>query len=179
MRSLSQFLLKLFGWKIVGTLPKENKYLIVVAPHTSNWDLLVGLVGRISFGVKVSFLMKKQVFVFPLGPIMRALGGIAVDRSKNTNLVDQIARQFQERDKLILALTPEGTRSPVKRWKQGFYHIACKAKIPLLLVGFDYPSKEIRISELFQVTGDIEQDFPKIIAYFKGISGKYPKEIPY
>lgn len=178
MRKLGQFLLKLAAWKIVGTLPNEKKYIIAVAPHTSNWDLLVGLLGRFSFGVKVSFLMKKQVFAFPFGSIMRGLGGIPVDRAKKSNLVEQLVAMFQQNEALILAITPEGTRSPISRWKEGFYHVAYQAQIPIVMVGFDYPSKEIRIGEIFKPSGDINKDFPEMIAYFRTIHGRYPKNLP-
>lgn len=178
MKKIGRFILELFGWKIVGELPKDKKYIVVVAPHTSNWDFPVGLFARFQLGVKIHFLAKKQLFFFPLGVLLRALGGVSVDRSKKNKTVDQVVEMFRSHDAFRLAITPEGTRSPVLRWKEGFYHIACEAGVCLALVGFDYPTKEIRIHESYQPTGDINKDFPQILDFFRTIKGCYPKEIP-
>ncbi|KTD40386.1 1-acyl-sn-glycerol-3-phosphate acyltransferase [Legionella parisiensis] len=178
MKKLGHFILKLFGWKVVGELPQDNKYLVVVAPHTSNWDFIVGLFARFSVGVKINFLAKNQLFFFPLGLLLKALGGAPVDRSKTNKTVDQVVEIFCSRDEFKLAITPEGTRSAVTRWKEGFYHIACKAGLPIVMVGPDYSTKEVRIHEKFQPSGDIDKDFPKILDFFRTIKGRYPKEIP-
>ncbi|CAM2959400.1 acyltransferase [Legionella steigerwaltii] len=178
MKKLGRFILKLFGWKVVGALPQDKKYLVVVAPHTSNWDFLVGLFARFSVGVKINFLAKNQLFFFPLGLLLRALGGAPVDRSKKSKTVEQVVDIFRSRDEFKLAITPEGTRGPVTRWKEGFYHIACQAGLPIVMVGPDYASKELRIHEKFQPSGDIDSDFPKILDFFRTIRGCYPKEIP-
>jgi 1-acyl-sn-glycerol-3-phosphate acyltransferase len=172
------FVLKLLGWKIVGSLPENIKYLVVVAPHTSNWDLVIGLFGRFAVGVRICFLAKKQVFFFPLGILLRAVGGIAIDRSKSNNTVETVASLFKDKEQLALAITPEGTRSPVTRWKEGFYHIACKAKVPIVMIGIDYGTKEIKIIAPFIPSGDITQDFPIFLQFFRTIKGRYPKEIP-
>ncbi|MFT4058092.1 MAG: lysophospholipid acyltransferase family protein [Legionella sp.] len=179
MQAFGRFFLKLFGWKVVGELPKEQKYVVVVAPHTSNWDFWVGLFARFSIGVKINFLAKRQLFFFPLGILLRVLGGAPVDRSKKNNKVDKVVELFKQRNTFKLAITPEGTRGPVMRWKEGFYHIACKAKLPLAMVALDYGSKEIRIREVFWPTGDINKDFPQILDYYRKIVGCYPKKIPY
>lgn len=178
MQKFGRFFLRLFGWKVVGELPNEKKYIVVVAPHTSNWDFLVGLFARFSVGVKINFLAKSQLFFFPLGLLMRALGGAPVDRSKKDNRVEKVVELFHSQDVFRLAITPEGTRSPVTRWKEGFYHIACKAGLPLAMVALDYASKEVRIREAFWPTGDINKDFPLILDHFRKIKGRYPKVIP-
>lgn len=178
MRKFGNFFLKLFGWKVVGNLPEEKKYIVIVAPHTSNWDFMVGLFGRYSQGTMVNFLAKKQLFFFPLGVLLRALGGAPVDRSQTGNTVEKVADLFKSRDVFRLAITPEGTRAQVTRWKEGFYHIACVAKVPIVMVGLDYSSKELRISEAFWPTGNINEDFPKILDYYRSLHGFYPKEIP-
>lgn len=178
MQKICQFLLKLFGWKLVGALPDDKKFIIIVAPHTSNWDFILGLCARFAVGVKVNFLAKHQLFVFPLGMVMRAIGGEPVYRSRHDNKVEQIVEVFRNTEVLRLALAPEGTRSPVTRWKEGFYYIACKAGIPIVMLGFDYPTKEIRIQEPFWPTGDINSDFPKMLAFFRTIQGRRPKVIP-
>lgn len=178
MKKISQFILKLIGWKSVGELPDIKKYIIIVAPHTSNWDLLVGLLGRFSMGVKIHFLIKKQVFFFPLGNILKALGGIPLDRAKKSNTVGQTVAIFKQQDGFILAVTPEGTRAHVKRWKEGFYHIACQAEVPIVMVGFNYATKEIIIREPFKPSGNIDTDFPLLLDFFKDKRGLYPKELP-
>ncbi len=178
MKKFGYLVLKLFGWKVVGQLPDDKKYVVVVAPHTSNWDFWIGLFARISVGVKINFLAKKQLFFFPFGLFLRAVGGAPVDRSKKDNRVDKVVELFSSQDEFKLAITPEGTRGPVTRWKEGFYHIACKAGLPLAMVALDYASKEVRIREAFWPTGDIRQDFPIILDYYRSIQGRYPKEIP-
>lgn len=165
------------GWKLVGRLTDSKQFVMIVAPHTSNWDLIVGLGGRFAVGVKIHFLAKRQLFFFPLGVVLRALGGIAVDRSKKNNQVDQVTALFKQQDDLKLAIAPEGTRSSVTRWKEGFYHIACQANIPIVMVGFDYLRKEIRIQEPFWPTHNINDDFTKIVGFFRTVPGRYPKEI--
>lgn len=178
LAKLAQWLLKVTGWKIVGQLPEIDKYILIAAPHTSNWDLVVGIVARTSLAKRIQFLAKHQLFVFPLAWFFRMLGGIPVERTKHHNLVDAVVEMYNTSDKLILGLAPEGTRSPVKRWKQGFYHIARLANVPIVMVGFDYPSGELRVSEPFYPTGDINKDFPKILDYYRTINGRHPKEIP-
>ncbi|EHL32882.1 1-acyl-sn-glycerol-3-phosphate acyltransferase [Legionella drancourtii] len=178
MQRFGSFFLKLCGWKIVGTLPKDKKYLVIVAPHTSNWDFLVGLFSRFSLGVKINFIAKKQLFFFPLGLFLRAVGGAPVDRSKKNNNVEKVVELCHASDEFRLAITPEGTRGPVTRWKEGFYHIARKAELPLVLVGLDYASKEIRIREAYWPSGDINKDFPQILDYYREIKGRHPKKIP-
>lgn len=178
MQRFGCFFLKLCGWKLVGGLPNEKKFLVIVGPHTSNWDFPVGLFARFALGVKINFIAKKQLFFFPLGLLLKALGGAPIDRSKKSNNVEKVVELCRASEVFRLAITPEGTRSPVTRWKEGFYHIACQAEIPLVLVGLDYASKEIRIREAYWPSGDINKDFPQILDYYRVIKGCYPKNIP-
>lgn len=178
MGLFSRFTLKLMGWKIIGALPQVKKYIIIVAPHTSNWDLVIGLLARFAVKTKINFLIKDQAFVFPLGNLLKALGGTPVDRSRKGNHVENVVTLYNSLDEFKLAITPEGTRGAVTRWKEGFYHIANQAGVPVVMVGFDYSAKEIRIKEPFSLTGDINADFPEFISYFRTIKGYYPKEIP-
>jgi 1-acyl-sn-glycerol-3-phosphate acyltransferase len=178
MQKLSRWLFKLLGWQLVGSLPDRKKYIIIAAPHTSNWDLIICLIARASLAVKVEFFAKSQLFVFPFNYLFKALGGTPVERTHHHNLVDAAVKLFHARDSLILGLAPEGTRSPVKRWKYGFYHIAHNANVPIVMLGLDYASKALRISEPFWTSGDIEADFAKIIAYFRQMKGRHPKKIP-
>ncbi|MFA6303211.1 MAG: lysophospholipid acyltransferase family protein [Legionella sp.] len=178
MRFLSSILLKLMGWKLVGALPDEKKYIIIVAPHTSNWDMVIGLVARFSLGIKIRFLAKSQIFRFPFVSLLNFIGAIPVDRSKSGHLVEQITQLFKESPTMRLAITPEGTRRQVSRWKEGFYHMAFQANVPIVMIGFDYPSKEIRIAKPFKPSGDIVQDFAHILEFFRTIRGCYPKDLP-
>ena len=178
MQKLGHFILKLFHWKIIGALPKDKKYIVIVAPHTSNWDFPIGLFARFSVGIKIHFLAKKQLFFFPLGILLKILGGTAVDRSKTNKTVDQVVAMFQSRDEFRLAITPEGTRGPVTRWKEGFYHIARQAGLPIVMIGFDYSLKHVVIQQPFMPSGDIEKDLPQMLDFFRTIKGRYPKDIP-
>jgi 1-acyl-sn-glycerol-3-phosphate acyltransferase len=178
MKKFGYLCLKLMGWKVVGQLPKDKKYLLIVAPHTSNWDFIVGLFAGFTQGVRIHFIAKKQLFFFPLGLLLKALGGSPVDRSKKNNNVERVVELFDSREEFRLAITPEGTRGPVTRWKEGFYHIATKAKLPLVFVALDYASKEVKLGMVFLPTGDINKDFPEILNYFREIQGCYPKVIP-
>lgn len=178
MKYIGRLLFKLIGWKIVGSFPENKQFILLVAPHTSNWDFIVGLLGRFALGVKVHFLAKKELFFFPLGFLLKVWGGYPVDRQHKSNKVEQVVQLFQENENLKLAITPEGTRGPVTRWKEGFYYIAYQAKIPIVMVGFDYSRKELQIQPAFWPTGDIDKDFLHFIAYAKTVKGRYPKVIP-
>ncbi|MDR1518455.1 MAG: lysophospholipid acyltransferase family protein [Dysgonamonadaceae bacterium] len=175
MRKISNFILKLFGWRIVNVLPDVPKCVIAVAPHTSNLDLFMGKLVYWALGRKAKFLIKKEWFVFPLNLIFRALGGIPVARNKNTSMTDALAEEFHRHDKLQIAVTPEGTRKHVPEWKKGFYFIAMKAQVPILLAGLDYTKKEIVFFDLFQPTGNLDEDMAVIQAYYKDMEGKHPQ----
>ena len=163
MRFFFKFTLRLIGWKIIGDVPRyEKKYLIIVAPHTSSLDFLVGLLVRGSLGFNSKFLGKKALFRMPFGWFFRLMGGYPVDRSKNSNLVDQVVEIYKQHDSFVVALAPEGTRKNVNNWKTGFYYIALKAKIPLVRVKMDRFKKEVTFYPPFIVSGDFEKDLPKI-----------------
>ncbi|WP_299011238.1 1-acyl-sn-glycerol-3-phosphate acyltransferase [uncultured Shewanella sp.] len=171
-------LLKLIGWDFKGVLPNAPQYIIIVAPHTSNWDFLIGLIGCYALGKKIHFLGKHQLFIPPWGWIFRALGGTPVDRSQCNNLVKGASLLFKNDPNFKLALTPEGTRSQVTRWKMGFYHIARLANIPIVTVGFDFKIKKIIIGHSIIPSDDIKSDMEKIISFHRTIKGLHPKEIP-
>jgi 1-acyl-sn-glycerol-3-phosphate acyltransferase len=177
-QSFFKFLLKASGWKISGALPTDHQYIAIVGPHTSNWDFVIGLVARGAMGAKVNFLGKHQLFIPPWGWFFRAMGGTPVDRRKNNNLVDAVVEIFNSNPNFSLALAPEGTRSPVVRWKMGFYHIANKAQVPIVTVGLDFGSKTVVIPEGKDTTDDIQQDMDNIIAFYRSIKGRHPKVIP-
>jgi len=177
-RLLYHFFFKLFGWKIDGEMPKEKKYIIIVAPHTSNWDFMIGLCVRSILRFDAKFLGKKELFRFPFGALFRWLGGLPVDRSRNANMVDAVAELFNQHEELIIAMAPEGTRKYVEKWKTGFYFIALKAKIPILMASFDYPSKTVFASKPFYPTGDLKADMKVILDFYRNKQGKVPKSLP-
>ncbi len=166
---------KVLGWKAVVNVPDYDKYIICAAPHTTNWDLFIGKLFYGAIGRDTGFMMKKDWFFWPLGPIFRWMGGIAVDRSKKTSLVDQMVQIAKESKIFHLAITPEGTRKANPKWKKGFYYIAQGADIPILLVGIDYSKKTITIGKEMRASGDIDKDMQEIKNYFKGFKGKYPE----
>ena len=175
MQKFSKWVLKTTGWKTVVTVEEPPKSVVCVAPHTSNWDFIMGELYYWSLGRNASFLMKKSWFFFPLGNFLRNMGGVPVNRSKRTSVTEQMAEEFGKRETFHLAVTPEGTRSLVKKWKMGFYHIAVNAGVPIELAYFDYAKKELGITSVFYPTGDEKADLEKIQAYYKNVSAKNPK----
>jgi 1-acyl-sn-glycerol-3-phosphate acyltransferase len=165
------------GWKIEGRFPFEiKKSILVVAPHTHYLDFFLGLAVRKKMKIDfVKFLGKKELFVPPFSWILRALGGYPVDRSKNNNTVDQVVDIFNQKKSFHIALSPEGTRKKVSRLKTGFYHIAKKANIPIILVGFDVGAKKVIFLDPFYLTDDEKADKQKIVAFFKGLKGFIPE----
>lgn len=163
------------GYKVDVTIPQPKKYIIALAPHTTNWDFVLGILYSRAYGFKCDFMMKKSWFVWPLGYIMKALGGIPVERSKKMSLTDQLANAANEREEFHLCITPEGTRKPVTEWKKGFYYIALKANLPILLYAIDYKEKVIRCTKSIIPNGDIEAQMQEIKAYYQGVQGKYPQ----
>ncbi len=172
MRWFWKKMLILFRWKISGGLPEgTDKFVLAVAPHTSNWDFLIGLMVRGSMGFRANYLGKDALFRFPHGFFFRALGGIPVDRSKKQNMVEQVVQEVKNRKNFGLAIAPEGTRKKVNQWKTGFYYIAWKAKIPIIPVQLDWEKRETRFLKPFFPTGDIKNDFPALQALFTGVKG--------
>lgn len=175
MSWLCRFLLKLFGWKVVNKLPKIDKYMLIAAPHTSNWDFVVGIMSRFVAKTKISFLGKSSLFKPPFGWLFKSLGGIPVYRKKKLNMVEQMVQAFNERKQLIIAMAPEGTRSYIEHWKSGFYHIAHKAKVPIVLGGLDFKNKAIILGgKCFNPSGDIKRDMEIIRKFYEKIQGKIP-----
>lgn len=175
MRHISKLILKVSGWKAITTVEEPPKSIICVAPHTSNWDFIIGKLFYWSVKRKSNFLMKDSWFFFPLGIILRGMGGIPIDRSKHSSVTDTLAQEFGKRDKLHIAITPEGTRSLVTKWKMGFYHIALKANVPIQLAFLDYKKKEMGITEIFHPTDNEEADMEKIRGFYKDVTAKHPE----
>ena len=163
IKILSKFILnKIIGWKVIGTLPKNEKYIIAVVPHSSYFDLIVAILIRTYLGLKIKFIGKKELFNPITAFFFKFLGGIPVDRNKNTNLVDLVVHLFQTNKIQILAIAPEGTRKQVSKWKTGFYYIALNGGLPIIMVSFNYNRKEVKINDKFNPTGNIVGDFKEL-----------------
>jgi 1-acyl-sn-glycerol-3-phosphate acyltransferase len=170
-RWLSIAVMKLIGWRIAGKLPSEPKYIVIAAPHTSNWDFIVFVMLAFILRFDAHWMGKAALFTFPVRRLMIWLGGIPIDRSKNNNVVNQMADYFASVDRLAVIIPPEGTRSKVDRWKTGFYHIALKAEIPIVLGFIDSGTKQIGFGPKFMPTGEIDKDMKEIQAFYAGIRG--------
>ncbi|MBQ8991556.1 MAG: 1-acyl-sn-glycerol-3-phosphate acyltransferase [Prevotella sp.] len=168
-------LYKRMGWTTEVTVDHPDKYIICLAPHTSNWDFILGLLYSRSIGMQSNFLMKKEWFFWPLGPIFRSLGGIPVYRQKHSSMTESMAESAKQAKVFHLCITPEGTRSKNPDWKKGFYFIALKSGIPILLYGLDYERKLIQCTKTVIPSGDLEADMRDIKLYFKGFKGKKPE----
>jgi 1-acyl-sn-glycerol-3-phosphate acyltransferase len=159
------------GWRIEGALPAESRFVAVVAPHTSNWDFSLGVAIVFALELRVSWLGKHSLFNTPLKGFFRWLGGIPVDRRASHGVVGACVKAFAAAPALLLALSPEGTRKGVSRWKSGFYSIAAGAGVPILPVAFDYREHVVHLLPLFQPTGDLDRDLPLIQAQFSQAHG--------
>ncbi len=177
MRIISGFFLyTIFRWKIEGNFPKqEKKFLIIFAPHTHWQDFFLGLATKWVKGLKANYAGKSSLFEPPFGFIFRWFGGVPINRTATGNKVDAIVQLFKARDEFVLAMSPEGTRKKVVKWKTGFYYIAKGADIPIIMVALDFKNKVIRISKPYRTTENKEQDFADIRKYFEGIIGKVPE----
>ncbi|HKK40307.1 MAG TPA: 1-acyl-sn-glycerol-3-phosphate acyltransferase [Cryomorphaceae bacterium] len=167
---------KLSGWKLKGEIPADTKqYILVVAPHTSNIDFFVGVAARKLLHINVKYLAKKELFKFPFRGLFLGLGGYPVDRSKKNSLVDQVVGFFHNPKDFALCVTPEGTRKKTKSWKTGFYVMAQKAQVPIVMCGFDYALKQVIISESFEPSGNMNEDLDHMHGFFEKITPKHPE----
>jgi 1-acyl-sn-glycerol-3-phosphate acyltransferase len=172
---LAKIMLRLAGWHVEGTLPDLPKFVLVGAPHTSNWDFVLFLGVIFSLRANVRFMGKAELFRFPIGWFFRYCGGVPVDRKKSTGLVEQMVKVSNESEKFILTIAPEGTRHHVQEWRRGFYHIARSAGIPIVMAIVDGRHQTVRIGQVFHPTGDIEADIKSIQEVFAGVVGIHPR----
>jgi 1-acyl-sn-glycerol-3-phosphate acyltransferase len=154
--------LKVTKMRVLGTMPNLPKYVIIGAPHRTNWDFPHTLAAGLHYGLGIHWMGKSQIFMWPFGGLMRRLGGIPVDRSKSNNAVTAMVEEFEKSERFHLVIPPEGTRSNVTRWKSGFYHIAVGAKVPIVIVFIDYTRRRVAIGDVFYPTGDYDADIIKI-----------------
>lgn len=181
MHRIALFILRIMGWRIVGEYPPIHKYIIAVVPHTANMDFVIGrLVGTV-MRANIYFLIKKELFFFPLGAILRFMNAIPINRKSPKSVIETVVRKINETDRFVLAVTPEGTRSKVTRWKKGFYYIAQKSEIPILPASVDYGKKRIVFGELLYPGSDERADYKKLLDFYQSISpvGKYPERFVY
>lgn len=174
-QGLCKWVLKTLGWTINVTEQHPEKYIICLAPHTSNWDFIMGQLYSGAAGFRCNFMMKKEWFFWPLGPFFRSIGGIPVYRAKHTSMTDAMAETAMKEKEFHLCITPEGTRKLNTDWKKGFYFIALKANLPILLYGLDYEKKIIECTKSIRPTGNLEEDMKEIKQYFKDYKGKKPE----
>ncbi len=176
MRWLALFFFLCTGWKTEGNKPEEARYVVIAAPHTSNWDFIYTLALSFIYRINPRIMMKDAWFRWPLGPLFRWLGALPIDRTRSRNVVAQSVEAFQDADRMVLVVPPAGTRRKVQYWKTGFYHIARGAGVPIALGFLDYGRKVGGFGPLFHPTGDIERDMAAIGDFYRPISGKYPSQ---
>jgi len=174
---IASFLLKVLGWRIVGNIPEgAGKCVVMMAPHTANIDFFYGWLGYASLGYKSYFLIKKEAFNWFTGRILRAMGGIPVDRGHSTNIVHHLTEIFQKKDKMILTITPEGTRKLNRNWKRGFYFIAENSNVPVVMGFLDYKTKEGGFGPSFMPSGNYDEDFSMIRQFYKDKQPRHPEK---
>ena len=174
MHWFSRMALRLTGWRVVGGAPTVPQYVLIAAPHTSNWDFPLALMVSFALRLRVYWMGKDSLFPPLVGGVMRWLGGIPVNRARSGNLVQATVDAYNSNARLIVIVPPEGTRSKVTQWKTGFYYIAQGAGVPIALGYLDFRKKEAGLSRMFQPSGDIAADMVEIQAFYAGITGKNP-----
>jgi len=176
LSGLSKWILKNFGWQLVGELPKIKKYVVIIGPHTSNWDFLIFVLVKFAYKINVVFIGKHTIFVGPFDWILRRLGGLPVNRESSHHVVDQIVDEFNKRDSMIFGLSPEGTRRYRNHWKSGFYHIARKANVPVLTAFLDTKTMTLGWGPVFELTDDKHADLKKIAVFYSDKIGIKPEK---
>jgi 1-acyl-sn-glycerol-3-phosphate acyltransferase len=175
--TICSWILKLAGWKITHRVPGDMKrFVLIIAPHTSMWDFVWGWVILKSMRLDARFMIKKEMFWFPLGWILKGLGGLPVDRSQGSHLVHMVAETLSKSDHMVMAITPEATRKPNADWKKGFYRIALSAKLPVAVGYLDYAQKTTGIVSIFYPTGDFAADTRFLRDFYKDRKGKHPEK---
>lgn len=176
-RKIAGFILRSLGWKVENNIPESiTKCVVMMAPHTSYWDFIYGWLGFAMLGISSKFLIKKEAFFFPLGAVLRKLGGIPVDRQAKNNVVMQVGEMYRKSSELFVTIAPEGTRSLNHTWKKGFYYIAEYGKVPIGLGYLDYKMKLGGLGKIIYPTGDYARDLKEIEDFYRGMHGRYPEK---
>jgi 1-acyl-sn-glycerol-3-phosphate acyltransferase len=176
LRVISRVMLKIIRWRVIGALPEgQRKYVLIVAPHTSNWDFILFIFAVSVLRLQPSVLIKSTLFVGPLGWFLRYCGAIPVNRTQANSLVDYIAGIYAERDEFVLIITPEGTRSANPNWKRGFHHVARKAEVPVLVVYVDSAIRTIGIERLMDPSDDVDADIRQLKQFYDSKGGLKPE----
>jgi 1-acyl-sn-glycerol-3-phosphate acyltransferase len=173
MHTLAKWLFRLIGWRAIGQVPNVPKFVVIAAPHTTNFDGVLVIFAAQIYRVKLYWMGKHNLFKPPFGGLLRWLGGIPIDRNAPQGAVRQMIEAFKTHEKLILVITPEGTRKRVARWKSGFYFIAQGADVPVLLAYMDYSRREVGLGPLIYPSGDMEADLAEMQAFYTGKVGRY------
>jgi len=176
LRHLANIILRMAGWRVAGKLPDLPKFVLIGAPHTSNWDFLLFLGVILHLQADVRFMGKSELFRWPFGRFFYWCGGIPVDRTKSQGLVEQMVQACKRSEKFILTIAPEGTRHKVSEWKMGFYHIARNAGIPIVIAVVDGANKVVRIGQVFHLTENMAEDLGTIKGFFTGVVGINPRK---
>jgi 1-acyl-sn-glycerol-3-phosphate acyltransferase len=174
-RVLGRLVLVAMRWRVEGELPNLGKFVVIAAPHTSNWDFVVGIAAKLALALGVRWLGKDSLFAQPFSGIMRALGGIPVDRATSHNVVMSMVGEFERRDRFVLAVAPEGTRATVERWRTGFYQIALGARVPIVIVALNWQQRALQIGPPFVTTGDVDADLRELQSRVASVAGLRPK----
>lgn len=175
-RPLAGWLLKAFGWRQEFLVPPEPRVLVVVYPHTSNWDFWWGILGCWASGWPINWVAKHTLFFWPASLLLKFWGGIPVDRTATEGLVEELAKTFRERPQMVLAITPEGTRAYRDHWKSGFYRIARAADVPLGIGYIDYATRTVGVSEYFRLSGNEDADMARIARAYLGRAARHPEQ---
>lgn len=176
IRGLALLFLKVCGWRREGVLPDLPRYVMIAAPHTSNWDFPFTMAIAFAYRLKICWLGKHTLFRRPFGPFFRWFGGIPIDRTKSSDTVSQAIQAFREKAKIVMLISPEGTRKKVRAWKTGFYHIAMGANVPVSLAFLDYMKKVGGIGPLVRLSGNLELDMAAIRDFYATVTPKYPEK---
>ena len=165
------------GWKATGTIHESRRFVLVAAPHTSNWDFLYFIGLTQDLGFTPHFMAKQSLFRWPWRNFMLDMGGVPINRKSKNNVVEQMAAEFAKRDEFMLTIAPEGTRGEVGKWKTGFYHIAMAAKVPLVIGMMNYGTKTGGLGPAIMPTGDFDADMAKIMKFYNDVVPKYPERM--
>ena len=169
-------MLNLFGWSFAGHLPDVPKQVVIVAPHTSNWDFVIGVLALFALDLRANWIGKHTIFTPPFNIVMEWLGGIPVNRSLPNDLVNATRQRFEQEQQMVLGIAPEGTRKRVDKWKQGFYRIASGANVPIVCACIDYQTRTIGFGPTIDPSGDYEKDFETIREFYSGVTARFPEK---